>query len=99
MTGIVDRRKFLAAAGLTAVGAAAAGVGGELMFGKDFRRTTAAPAPGMTAPAAPAPPATMIPELKINPMKPLPTGDTLDSVSGISPFYTPNAEFYRVDTS
>ena len=57
MTGTVDRRKFLAAAGLTAVGAAAAGVGGELMFGKDFRRTTAAPAPGMTAPAASAPPA------------------------------------------
>ena len=38
MTGTVDRRKFLAAAGLTAVGAAAAGVGGELLFGKNFRQ-------------------------------------------------------------
>jgi len=99
MTGTVDRRKFLAAAGLTAAGAAAAGVGGELMFGKDFRRTTAAPAPGMTAPAASAPPAPRVPELKIDPMRQLPADETLDSVSGISPFFTPNAKFYRVDTS
>jgi DMSO/TMAO reductase YedYZ molybdopterin-dependent catalytic subunit len=98
MTGTVDRRKFLAAAGLTAVGAAAAGVGGELMFGKDFRRNTAAPEPGMTAPAASAP-AAKVPELKINPMRQLPADETLDSVSGISPFFTPNTTFYRVDTS
>jgi DMSO/TMAO reductase YedYZ molybdopterin-dependent catalytic subunit len=99
MTGTVDRRKFLAAAGLTAVGAAAAGVGGELMFGKDFRRNTAAPEPGMTAPAASASPAAKVPELKINPMRQLPADETLDSVAGISPFFTPNAKFYRVDTS
>src|SRR3989440_4200066 len=99
MTGTVDRRKFLAAAGLTAAGAAAAGVGGELMFGKNFRRNTAAPEPGMTAAAASAPPAAKVPELKINPMRPLPGGETLDSVAGISPFFTPNANFYRVDTS
>jgi DMSO/TMAO reductase YedYZ molybdopterin-dependent catalytic subunit len=98
MTGTVDRRKFLAAAGLTAVGATAAGVGGELMFGKDFRKTaTASPsAPGMTAPA---PRASAVPELKINPLKRLPAGETLDTVSGISPFFTPNSKFYRVDTS
>jgi DMSO/TMAO reductase YedYZ molybdopterin-dependent catalytic subunit len=98
MTGTVDRRKFLAAAGLTAVGAAAAGVGGELMFGKNFRKAAAASpaAPGMTAPAAPA---SRAPELKINPMKPLPADETLDSISGISPFYTPSSKFYRVDTS
>ena len=99
MTGTVDRRKFLAAAGLTAVGAAAAGVGGELMFGKDFRRSTAAPAPGMTAPDASAPPAAKVPELKIDPMRQLPADETLDSIDGISPFFTPNAKFYRVDTS
>jgi len=99
MTGTVDRRKFLAAAGLTAVGAAAAGVGGELMFGKDFRRTTAAPAPGMTAPAASAPSAAKVPELKIDPMRQLAADETLDSIAGISPFFTPNAKFYRVDTS
>jgi len=99
MTGTVDRRKFLAAAGLTAVGAAAAGVGGELMFGKNFRRTTAAPAPGMTAPASSAPLAAKVPELKIDPMRQLPADETLDSIAGISPFFTPNAKFYRVDTS
>jgi len=99
MTGTVDRRKFLTAAGLTAVGAAAAGVGGELMFGKDFRRTTAAPTPGMTAPAASAPPAAKVPELKIDPMRQLAADETLDSIAGISPFFTPNAKFYRVDTS
>jgi DMSO/TMAO reductase YedYZ molybdopterin-dependent catalytic subunit len=101
MTGTVDRRKFLAAAGLTAVGATAAGVGGELLFGKDFRRNTAAPAPGMTAPGmtASAPPAVKVPELKIDPLRRLPADETLDSLSGISPFFTPNKSFYRVDTS
>jgi DMSO/TMAO reductase YedYZ molybdopterin-dependent catalytic subunit len=96
MTGTVDRRKFLAAAGLTAVGATAAGVGGELMFGRDFRRTTAAPAPGMTTPA---PRASAVPELKIDPLKRLPADETLDNLAGISPFFTPNSKFYRVDTS
>jgi DMSO/TMAO reductase YedYZ molybdopterin-dependent catalytic subunit len=96
MTGTVDRRKFLAAAGVTAVGAAAAGVGGELLFGKNFRKTAAAPAPGMTAPA---PRASKVPELKIDPLKQLPADETLDNVSGISPFFTPNGKFYRVDTS
>ena len=101
MTGTVDRRKFLAAAGLTAAGAAAAGVGGELLFGQDFGRTTAAPAPGMTAPGmtAPAPRASAVPELKIDPLKQLPADETLDTVAGISPFFTPNSKFYRVDTS
>jgi DMSO/TMAO reductase YedYZ molybdopterin-dependent catalytic subunit len=94
MTGTVDRRKFLAAAGVTAVGAAAAGVGGELLFGKDLRRTAAAP--GMTASA---PPASKAPVLKIDPMKPLPADETLDNIPGLSPFFTPNAGFYRVDTS
>jgi len=101
MTGIVDRRKFLAAAGLTAVGAAAAGVGGELLFGQDFGRHTAAPAPGMTAPAprASAVPALKTHPLTINPLKQLPADETLDTVAGISPFFTPNSKFYRVDTS
>jgi DMSO/TMAO reductase YedYZ molybdopterin-dependent catalytic subunit len=100
MTGTVDRRKFLAAAGVTAVGAAAAGVGGELLFGKDLRKTAAAPGMTASAPSAPsAPPASRAPELKIDPMTPLPADETLDSISGISPFYTPNSKFYRVDTS
>src|SRR5581483_4907502 len=98
MTGTVDRRKFLAAAGLTAAGAAAAGVGGELLFGKDFGKTATAspPAPGMTAPA---PRASAVPALKIEPLRSLPADETADSITGISPFFTPNGKFYRVDTS
>ena len=92
MTGTVDRRRFLRAAGVTAVGAAAAGVGGELLLGNEFRKAP----PASMAPAGPtAPP----PELKIDPMTPLPADETLDNIAGLSPFYTPNTEFYRVDTS
>ncbi len=38
MTTTIDRRKFLTAGGVTAVTAAAAGVTGELLLGKRFRR-------------------------------------------------------------
>ena len=31
-------------------------------------------------------------------MTPLPADETLN-IPGLSPFYTPNSEFYRVDTS
>jgi DMSO/TMAO reductase YedYZ molybdopterin-dependent catalytic subunit len=96
MTGPVDRRKFLRAAGITAVGAAAAGVGGELLLGKQFRTAP----PVSMAPAVPSPTATMPPpELKIHPMTPLAADQTLDNIAGLSPFYTPNKKFYRVDTS
>ena len=90
-----DRRKFLGAAGVTAVGAAAAGVGGELLLGKHLRQT---PTVAMPAAPAPAPRATKVPKLEIAPMTPLPADETL-SIPGLSPFYTPNADFYRVDTA
>jgi DMSO/TMAO reductase YedYZ molybdopterin-dependent catalytic subunit len=97
MTGPVDRRKFLRAAGVTAVGAAAAGVGGEMLLGKQFRSAPRPPAASM-APSVSSP--SMPPQqLKIDPMTPLPADQTLDSIAGLSPFYTPNKEFYRVDTS
>jgi DMSO/TMAO reductase YedYZ molybdopterin-dependent catalytic subunit len=32
-------------------------------------------------------------------LPPLPAADQLDNIAGISPFYTPNAKFYRVDTA
>jgi DMSO/TMAO reductase YedYZ molybdopterin-dependent catalytic subunit len=96
MTGPVDRRRFLRAAGITAVGAAAAGVGGELLLGRQFR--TAPPA--SMAPTAPSPTTTAPPpQLEIHPMTQLPTDQTLDNIAGLSPFYTPNKKFYRVDTS
>ena len=86
MTTTVDRRKFLAAAGVTAVTAAAAGVGGELVLGRHLRGTP------------PAPRSARAPALRIAEMKPRPAGEEL-TISGLSPFYTPNPEFYRVDTA
>jgi len=89
MTTTIDRRKFLAASGVTAVTAAAAGVSGELLLSKRFRART--PAPNRAAPAP-------TPELKIAPMTPLPADETLN-IAGLSPFYTPDSTFYRVDTA
>ena len=85
MTANVDRRRFLAAAGGTAAVAAAAGVGGELLLRKGSQpRLVTRPAPTPTVPI-------------VKP-KPLPKNVTLD-IPGLSPFYTPNTQFYRVDTS
>jgi len=98
MTGRVDRRKFLRAAGVTAVGAAAAGVGGELLLGKQFRSAPKPPPMGL-APSVPSPSTAPPPQLKIDPMTPLPADETLDHIAGLSSFYTPNKEFYRIDTS
>ena len=92
MTATIDRRKFLAAAGVTAVTAAAAGVSGELLVGKRLRARP--PAPSRAVPAPPL----KAPELKIAPMTPLPADETLN-IAGLSPFYTPESEFYRVDTA
>jgi DMSO/TMAO reductase YedYZ molybdopterin-dependent catalytic subunit len=82
MTTAVDRRKFLAACGGTAVTAAAAGVGGEILISKRFQVN-----PSAVKLAAPA----------VKP-KALPAGVALD-IPGLSPFYTPDARFYRVDTA
>ncbi len=92
MTTTIDRRKFLAAGGVTAVTAAAAGVTGELLLGKRFRRNPP------TASPTPAPRASKVPQLEIDPMKPLPADETLN-IPGLSPFFTPNSTFYRVDTA
>jgi len=96
MTSTVERRKFLTAAGVTAVTAAAAGVGGELLLGKHAPANTAVGK--LRAPAAPAPRASKVSKLVIEPMTPLPADETLN-IPGLSPFYTPNADFYRVDTA
>jgi len=96
MTGTVDRRRFLRAAGITAAGAAAAGVGGELLLGKQFRQ---APPASMAAGPSPSTTAAPPPQLEIHPMTPPAADQTLDNIAGLSPFYTPNKEFYRVDTS
>ena len=92
MTSTIDRRKFMTVGGATAVTAAAAGVGGELLLGKRFRTTR--PAMKLAGPAAPPMPT---PKLKVTP-KPQPLQPSLD-IAGLSPFYTPEPQFYRVDTS
>jgi DMSO/TMAO reductase YedYZ molybdopterin-dependent catalytic subunit len=85
VSGPINRRRFVAASAATAVAAAGAGVGGELLVGKRLRRS-----PG--TPAGPAP------KLTIEPVKPLPADETLN-LPGLSPFFTPNQKFYRVDTA
>jgi DMSO/TMAO reductase YedYZ molybdopterin-dependent catalytic subunit len=89
MTTTIDRRKFLAAGGVTAVTAAAAGVTGELLLSR--RLAARRPTAKVTAPEP-------IPELKIAPMTPLPADETMN-IAGLSPFYTPDSTFYRVDTA
>ena len=88
MTSTIDRRKFMAAVGGTAATAAVAGVGGELLLGKRARAYTSVASP---------PPVKVTPP-RIVTQKPLPAEDSLN-IPGLSPFYTPNAQFYRVDTS
>ena len=89
MTTTIDRRKFLAAGGVTAAAAAAAGVGGELLLEKHLPvrpRAMAVPRPAK------------VPKLTIDKMTPLPADETL-TIPGLSPFYTPDSTFYRVDTA
>jgi DMSO/TMAO reductase YedYZ molybdopterin-dependent catalytic subunit len=98
MTGTMNRRKFVAAAAGTAVTAAAAGIGGEKLLGKRFRNVV----PGVSAPepaaSATSPAAMPYRPIPIDPMTPLPADETLN-IPGLSPFFTPNSQFYRVDTA
>jgi DMSO/TMAO reductase YedYZ molybdopterin-dependent catalytic subunit len=95
MTATFSRRKFVAAAAGTAVTAAVAGVGGELLISKRFRASM--PGPGPSARPAASPPARFRP-IQIAEMKPLPADEMLN-LPGLSPFFTPNGKFYRVDTA
>ena len=80
-----NRRKFLLA-GLSAAGAAvAAGVAGQVLGRQRFNVTGSRNAVTLPGPVQKAPP--------------LRPGAELDNIPGISPFYTPNAAFYRVDTA
>ncbi len=92
MTATMNRRKFVAAAAGTAATAAAAGVGGELLIRKRFRASTAAASPPVKIT-----PSTVTPS-QIVQRQQLPTTYGLN-VPGLSPFYTPDSVFYRVDTA
>jgi DMSO/TMAO reductase YedYZ molybdopterin-dependent catalytic subunit len=78
-----DRRAFLTTAGVSLVGAAAGGFIGRQLTTR-HNVTAARSALRFPRPAVPAPP--------------LPAGSSLP-IPGISPFITPNGQFYRVDTA
>ncbi|GHB67808.1 oxidoreductase [Streptomyces cirratus] len=83
--GAWNRRGFLIAAVFTAAGAASAGVLGRRLAGRQGQGAVASrTALTLPAPASPAPP--------------VPAGAQLE-VPGVSPFTTPNPDFYRVDTA
>jgi len=79
-----SRRRFLVAAGGAAALAVVSGGFGAFLSGR--RAAAVAAGGGVTIPAP------------IDPALPVPAGTEL-GIDGLSPFYTPNANFYRVDTA
>jgi DMSO/TMAO reductase YedYZ molybdopterin-dependent catalytic subunit len=79
----MDRRKFFTASGSVAAVAAAAGFGGQYLQNKRFSVNTASVKIGAPSVKPPA----------------LAKGTEISDIPGLSAFYTPNSEFYRVDTS
>ncbi len=82
--GTTSRRGFFAAAGVTAVVAAAAAGGGRLLAGARNNVAAVRDSLQFPAPSSPAPA--------------LPAG-VQSPVAGVTPFVTPNADFYRIDTA
>ncbi|MHA7240189.1 molybdopterin-dependent oxidoreductase [Arthrobacter sp. TMS1-12-1] len=79
-----SRRGFFAAAGVTAVVAAAAAGGGRLLAGARTNVAALRDSLQFPVPASPAPA--------------LPAG-VQSPVAGVTPFVTPNGDFYRIDTA
>ena len=79
----VDRRRFLVASGVAFGVAAAAGAFGQF-FSRRKQADASRAAVSVPAPADPAPAA---------------PGGVDFRLDGLSPYYTPNGEFYRVDTA
>jgi DMSO/TMAO reductase YedYZ molybdopterin-dependent catalytic subunit len=77
-----DRRRFLITAGGVAAVAAAGGAGGQLLLGR-FSVASSRAAVRLPAPAVAAGRVSSAAQLRI---------------PGLNPFFTPNAQFYRVDT-
>ena len=78
-----NRRNFLIASGAAATVAAAAGIGGQYLQNKRFSVNTSSVKLGKPAVKA----------------EPLPKGAEITDIPGLSSFYTPNSQFYRVDTA
>src|SRR3984893_8599958 len=83
-TGRIARRKFLIAGTAPAAVAAGSAVGGQILTNRRFNANASRAAVKLTAPAKKAPPLARQAEINI---------------PGLSPFYTPNSHFYRVDTA
>ncbi|MDX2377417.1 molybdopterin-dependent oxidoreductase [Microbacterium sp. LRZ72] len=79
----LDRRRFFVVAGIAAAGSILVGVGSRVVSSVNASITAAREALRLPAPAS----RVQVPE-----------GAELD-VPGLSPLYTPNADFYRVDTA
>jgi DMSO/TMAO reductase YedYZ molybdopterin-dependent catalytic subunit len=84
MTGPIDRRRFFAVGTATAALAAGSAVGGQVLTNQRFNANASRAAVKL------APPAKKIPAL---------ARQAEFNIPGLSPFYTPNAGFYRVDTA
>ena len=92
------RRKFMTASAATAGVAAVAGVGGPMLTKK--QPASAASAPMATNSMSPKSAGASTPSAAAAPKpKTLPQPATLDNIDGVSTFFTPNKDFYRVDTS
>jgi DMSO/TMAO reductase YedYZ molybdopterin-dependent catalytic subunit len=96
----VDRRKFLTASAATAGVAAAAGVAGKMLVNKLPATPPPASAAAGSVPTAGASTAAPAPDFALPKVEEpvLPQGAELNTPN-ISPFYTSNADFYRVDTT
>uniref|UniRef100_UPI000371932F molybdopterin-dependent oxidoreductase n=1 Tax=Nocardiopsis halotolerans TaxID=124252 RepID=UPI000371932F len=79
-----DRRRFALLAGATAAASAGAGVGARLL--------------NASAPTARLTPANVVLPRPGDPAAPLPDGADLE-LEGLAPFFTPNSDFYRIDTA
>jgi DMSO/TMAO reductase YedYZ molybdopterin-dependent catalytic subunit len=80
---VVDRRGFLVATGATAAGAAVVGMAGREW---SMRDNVSGQRSDLALPAA------------VDPLEPVPVG-VKSPADGISSFFTPNADFYRIDTA
>lgn len=79
-----DRRRFLIAAGGTAVASAGVGFGANLISNRRYNVSAARAAVRIPRPAYPASP----PPAGVHP-----------NIAGLSPFFTDTGDFYRVDTA
>ena len=86
--GGIDRRKFLAIGAGAAAVAAGSGVVGQVLTNRRFNANASRAAVKLTSPAVKAPVKAPV----------LPKGAELN-IPGLSTFYTPSNNFYRVDTA